>query len=240
MRATGGCPDGDGDGIIDKKDNCPDDAGLISFGGCPDTDGDGIADKDDACPNDPGVKSRKGCPILDSDADGVSDEKDDCPYTKGLVTTNGCPDGDGDGVIDELDKCPAIPGTKAGSGCPEMAETDRTVLELAVKSIEFEPGSARIKRSSNKNLDQVGSILKKYPSYIVTIKGHTDSQGDSKQNKQLSENRAKACYEYLKKYGIDADRMRYEGFGETQPIADNKTSAGRQKNRRVEFSLYIK
>lgn len=240
MRNTGGCPDTDGDGLIDSKDDCPEDAGLVSFGGCPDTDGDGIADKDDACPNEAGRKDRKGCPVVDSDADGVSDDKDDCPNVKGLVTMNGCPDTDGDGVIDELDKCPTTAGTKNGNGCPEIEKEDKATLDLAVKAIEFETGSARIKSRSFGDLDQIASILKKYPNYAVAINGHTDSQGDADKNLILSTNRAKSCQDYMIKKGIKSNRISYKGFGETEPIADNKTAAGRQKNRRVEFSLFIK
>ena len=239
-RATGGCPDGDGDGIVDNKDECPTEAGLVSFSGCPDSDGDGIADKDDACPNEAGSKAQRGCPQRDSDGDGVVDEEDDCPNTKGLVTTNGCPDSDGDGVIDELDKCPTTAGSKASGGCPEIKKEDKDALDLAIQSIEFETGKARIKRASFKNLDQIASILKKYPSYGVAIKGHTDSQGAADANKKLSENRAKACFDYLSNKGVKASRMSHQGFGETQPVADNKTEVGRKKNRRVEFELSTK
>ena len=240
LRATGGCPDVDGDGVIDSKDNCPNDAGLVSFNGCPDTDGDGIADKDDACPTEAGTKAKKGCPVRDTDGDGVEDDKDDCPNVKGLVTTAGCPDKDGDGVIDELDKCPNVKGTKANKGCPAIKKEDKEALDLAVKSIEFQTSSAKIKSASYGDLNKVAEILNKYPNYAVQISGHTDSQGEAAKNLVLSKNRAKSCFDYLVKKGIKANRMSHEGYGETQPIADNNTATGRQKNRRVEFSLFIK
>ncbi len=109
--------DRDGDGISDKKDACPDVAGLEIFNGCPDSDGDGIADKDDACPNTKGLVALKGCP--DSDGDGIADKDDACPKVKGLVALNGCPDSDGDGVADKDDACPKVKGLVALNGCPD-------------------------------------------------------------------------------------------------------------------------
>ena len=240
LRVTGGCPDIDGDGIVDSKDNCPNESGLVAFDGCPDTDGDGIADKDDACPNEPGSQAKKGCPSRDTDGDGVNDDKDDCPNVKGLVTFNGCPDTDGDGVIDELDKCPNTVGTKNGKGCPEIAKEDKEILDLAVKAVQFESGNARLKRESYKILDQVVSVMKKYSAYSMSIAGHTDSMGKESSNQELSEKRAKACYDYLTSKGIRANRMVHAGYGESSPIASNDTVAGRKQNRRVEFSLFIK
>jgi outer membrane protein OmpA-like peptidoglycan-associated protein/opacity protein-like surface antigen len=112
-----GCPDKDGDGIIDKEDDCPNVAGLIEFKGCPDTDGDGIPDKDDACPADVGKKELNGCP--DKDNDGIADKDDRCPTEVGKKEYKGCPDKDGDGIPDIDDSCPDIPGTVAFKGCPD-------------------------------------------------------------------------------------------------------------------------
>ncbi len=112
-----GCPDKDGDGIIDKEDACPDVAGLMEFKGCPDTDGDGIPDKDDACPADAGKKELNGCP--DKDNDGIADKDDRCPSDAGKKELNGCPDRDGDGIADIDDSCPDKPGTVAFKGCPD-------------------------------------------------------------------------------------------------------------------------
>ena len=75
------------------------------------------------------------------------------------------------------------------------------------------------------------------PAYKLFIQGHTDSQGDDQMNMELSEKRAAAVRQYLIDKGISADRMRTQGFGETVPVADNNTSSGRAKNRRVEFTV---
>lgn len=108
-----GCPwpDTDGDGVLDKDDACPTEAGTLN--GCPDTDGDGIKDADDKCPTVAGIAKFNGCP--DTDGDGIQDSEDACPTVAG--TLNGCPDRDGDGVKDSDDACPTIAGTL--NGCPD-------------------------------------------------------------------------------------------------------------------------
>ena len=75
------------------------------------------------------------------------------------------------------------------------------------------------------------------PQFHLKIAGHTDSSGDANVNLKLSEKRAKATKEYLENKGVNGDRLSYEGFGETKPIASNSSYAGRAKNRRVEFKL---
>ncbi|PKQ63352.1 hypothetical protein BZG01_16145 [Labilibaculum manganireducens] len=125
-----GCPlDSDGDGVADFKDECPMLAGDPLLAGCPDSDGDGVADKDDACPDVKGLVLFAGCP--DTDGDGVQDSEDACPQVKGLKTLNGCPDSDGDGVTDAKDKCPK---TKPGyvvdvMGCALDNDKDGVVNE---------------------------------------------------------------------------------------------------------------
>lgn len=112
-----GCPDKDGDGVLDVEDKCPDTPGLKELNGCPDKDGDGIIDMEDDCPDQAGLKELKGCP--DRDGDGIADKDDACPDVKGLKEFNGCPDTDGDGVQDSEDACPTVPGDKAHKGCPD-------------------------------------------------------------------------------------------------------------------------
>ncbi len=112
-----GCPDRDNDGIPDKDDACPDQAGKPEFKGCPDRDNDGIPDKEDRCPDQPGPKEFKGCP--DSDGDGIPDIDDRCPNEKGTAALKGCPDSDGDGIADIDDACPDQPGPANTKGCPD-------------------------------------------------------------------------------------------------------------------------
>lgn len=112
--------DRDGDGIMDKVDECPDDFGLEQFAGCPDRDLDSIPDKTDNCPDEFGPKENNGCPWGDKDGDGLTDNVDDCPEVPGPEENNGCPWGDidGDGVTDNIDDCDTIPGPAENNGCP--------------------------------------------------------------------------------------------------------------------------
>ncbi len=234
-----GCPDTDGDGIADFEDDCPEEAGPVENNGCPvtDRDGDGIDDDEDSCPDVAGVASANGCP--DRDGDGIADGEDDCPNQAGSVANGGCPDSDNDGLVDRLDACPNEAGPIENKGCPELAEEDRETLEFAVQAVEFETGSAELKPESREILDNVADILNRYPAYKCGVIGHTDSIGSAPTNQDLSERRAKACYDYLVNQGISASRLSHAGYGETQPIADNRYKAGRDQNRRVEFNLYI-
>ncbi len=261
-----GCPDVDGDGVTDKKDNCPDVAGLASLGGCPDGDGDGIADKDDACPTQKGKKDLKGCPDKDNDGvadqddkcpdvpgvkenagcpadrdkDGVADKDDKCPDKAGNSAMNGCPDTDGDGVADNVDRCPEKPGPASNKGCPEMKAEEKKKLETAARAIQFETGSAVIKKDSYKILDDVVGLMNNYSEYSCDIAGHTDNVSADAFNLSLSQKRAKACLDYLVKNGVSAMRITSEGFGEAKPVGDNKTASGRKLNRRTEFLMTVK
>lgn len=244
-----GCDkDTDKDGVPDYKDKCPNSTPgykVDSLGCTIDTDGDGVADDIDQCPETPaearGMVDENGCP-LDTDGDGVPDYLDQCPGTpaaaKGFVDEKGCPiDTDGDGVYDYEDVCPNEPGVKANNGCPEIKEEVKKVFEKALNGIEFETGSAKIKKTSNKILDDVVKIMKENPSYKLSINGHTDNAGKADKNQKLSEDRAASVKAYLENKGVEASRLTSAGFGQTQPVADNKTAKGRAKNRRVEFKV---
>jgi outer membrane protein OmpA-like peptidoglycan-associated protein len=235
-----GCPirDRDGDGIPDSEDKCPTEKGPAATHGCPDRDGDGIADADDACPDAKGPAATKGCP--DRDGDGIADKDDKCPDKKGEAAHHGCPDTDKDGVYDDEDRCPDKAGPASNKGCPEIKKEDKAKVDLAVKSVQFETGKATLLASSHKVLDDVADVLNKYPEYSLTISGHTDNVGDPKKNQELSERRAQTCFDYLVSKGVTAGRMSHAGYGETKPVADNKTKAGRDANRRVNFDLSIK
>ncbi len=235
-----GCPDTDGDGIEDRQDSCATIAGLEAFHGCPDTDSDGIEDKLDACPNEKGPwEYYYGCPVRDTDNDGVEDKLDACLLVPGKLEFYGCPDTDSDGVEDRMDVCPTLAGAVENKGCPVVEKKDQAKLDLAVKAVKFQTGKAILLKQSNKIMSDIAAILTKYPHYNLNVEGHTDSAGNDKKNQVLSEKRAQACVDFLIKKGIDKSRMTSKGFGETKPVADNKTAAGRTQNRRVEFKLVL-
>ena len=249
--------DFDGDGIIDTEDDCPrvpeDKDGFEDADGCPedDNDSDGINDKIDDCPNDPedrdGHDDTDGCPDPDNDGDGISDRLDQCPDEPedkdGFQDDDGCPDcdNDGDGVPEcpqVVDQCPDQPAQTA-DGCPQkytMIVVTKDKIELK-QTVYFDTKKATIKRVSFPLLDEVAQALQDNPTIKVRIEGHTDSQGSDKFNMKLSNNRAASVRTYLINRGIDPDRMVSVGFGETVPIADNRTKAGRAENRRVEFFI---
>ncbi|EDP72728.1 OmpA domain protein [Flavobacteriales bacterium ALC-1] len=234
-----GCPDSDNDGIQDSKDDCPNTAGLAEFNGCPDGDGDGVMDKDDKCPTVAGLKNLMGCP--DADGDGVADGSDNCPNESGPAANNGCPwpDTDGDGILDKDDKCPNEAGVAANNGCPEVKPTAEVVetLNTYARSILFDTGKASFKKETDQVLQAMVAIFKEYPKADFSIEGHTDSVGSKSTNQALSDRRANAVRDYLIANGISADRLTAAGYGEDNPIANNKTRAGRKENRRVEVKL---
>lgn len=228
-----GCPDTDGDGVADKDDACPTEKGTLN--GCPDTDADGVADKEDACPTEKGTL--KGCP--DADNDGVADKDDQCKEVAGLARYNGCPipDSDKDGVNDEEDKCPNEAGVLANNGCPEIKQEVKQKIEFAAKNIFFQFASDVILKKSYKALDAVVTVLQQNPSLKLNIAAHADNLGTPERNMMWSERRAKAVADYFTGKGIAADRITYKGYGDTQPVASNKTEAGRAANRRVEMKV---
>jgi OmpA-OmpF porin, OOP family len=233
--------DTDKDGIIDSLDKCPTVPGVAKYQGCPipDTDKDGLNDEEDKCPTVFGLARYQGCPIPDTDKDGINDEEDKCPTVPGLARYQGCPlvDRDNDGVPDEDDKCPDVPGTKENNGCPDIKPETVKRVDYAANNIYFATGKYVLLAKSFVGLKEVAQILKDNPQLKMSIDGHTDAVGSDASNQKLSENRAGAVKNYLVKQGVDESRLIVTGYGETVPIADNKTAAGRQKNRRVEMKL---
>lgn len=237
-----GCPDTDGDGIIDDEDACPDVPGPLVNNGCPDTDNDGLFDFIDDCPTEAGPKENNGCPWPDTDGDGLLDKDDLCPNIAGPIANKGCPyqDTDNDGVLDKDDKCPNTPGPVSNEGCPEIEKEVEEILKTAFENLEFETGKDVIKEVSIPSLSELAEVLNKKPDWRLQIAGHTDNVGDDQANLVLSKKRAESVKRFMESKGIAADRLVALYFGETQPIADNNTPEGRQKNRRVEMTIIFK
>jgi OmpA-OmpF porin, OOP family len=218
-----------------------------------DTDGDGIPDSSDACPNEPGPKSsdpsKNGCPRpKDTDGDGILDVNDACPNEPGPrnddPTKNGCPppkDTDGDGIPDNIDKCPNEPETFNGyqdeDGCPDEVPAALKKFTGVIEGITFKTNSANLTKKSYDVLDNAVQVLTDYPDTRIEISGHTDNVGKDEYNKELSQKRADAVKEYFVNKGIKSERLTAIGYGPEKPIADNKTKAGKAKNRRTEFKL---
>ena len=116
--------------------------------------------------------------------------------------------------------------------------TDYSVGKIIVlENIFFDFDKSVLLPQSYVELHNLINLLNSKPNMKIELSGHTDNKGKDKYNMQLSLDRAQAVYDYLILAGIDKKRLKYKGYGATQPIADNKTDEGRAKNRRVEFKI---
>jgi outer membrane protein OmpA-like peptidoglycan-associated protein len=250
-----GCPiDSDHDGVPDGLDQCADTpAGAqVDARGCPmDSDNDKVWNGIDQCPDTPAgaVVDERGCP-KDSDGDGVPDGIDQCADTpRGVqVDARGCPvvtDADNDGVPDDKDLCPNTPANAKvdKDGCPIVLNERETELldkgRITERMIHFETAKWDILPESRPVLDEIGAILIQWPRLRIEIGGHCDWRGSDAYNQELSEHRANAVLDYLvSKYpSITRDQYTAKGYGESQPVATNKTVEGMAMNRRVEFKV---
>lgn len=98
--------------------------------------------------------------------------------------------------------------------------------------------SSALTTTSEENIGQLATVLKKYEDTEILIEGHTDSKGSEDYNQKLSEERAASVGNYLVSLGVDNSRITQIGYGETQPVADNSTEVGRKQNRRVEVAIF--
>ena len=214
----------DGDGVPDAEDACPTIVGDATPGayrrGCPpDRDHDGIFDSGRRLPRRPRrrratTRRSNGCP-LDSDGDGIPDDKDACPYEKGPPNAD-----------------PKL------NGCPTAVRVEGTQI-IILQQVELRDRARRDQaRTASACSSRWRPCSSQHPEIArVAVDGHTDSQGSDKANMNLSERRAISVVAWLTEHGVDARRLEARGFGPRRPIADNKTEAGRAKNRRVEFHI---
>lgn len=235
----------DQDGVLDKLDHCPNtilNVGVDSRGCELDTDQDGVFDRLDQCPGTaPGVKVNLfGCEG-DEDNDGVVDSKDQCPGTpEGTkVDEVGCKligDTDKDGVNDADDLCPST---------PEGAVVNKHGCEpktFALSNIVFDSYQHNIREDQVKLLqNDIGVLNELKEGQVLLITGHTDWQAPAPVNERLSWRRANSTKDFIQQQlQFDAERIFINGKGEMEPIADNKTAEGRQKNRRIEMKIISK
>lgn len=138
-------------------------------------------------------------------------------------------DRDGDGVADANDICPdsAADATVLANGC------ERIELEGVVFALD----SADLKPEANDALEAQLDTLKRGDDVRVEIAGHTDAQGASDYNRDLSLRRARSVRAFLVDHGIDPERLDVKGYGEDEPVASNETARGRERNRRVELRV---
>ncbi len=117
------------------------------------------------------------------------------------------------------------------------AENTERGMVLTLGDILFETDKARLKTNANDSLLKVAKFLNEYPDRELVIEGHTDSTGPTEHNEELSEARAESVKDALVSYGVEAERIETEGFGESRPVESNETTFGRVQNRRVEIII---
>jgi outer membrane protein OmpA-like peptidoglycan-associated protein/osmotically-inducible protein OsmY len=139
---------------------------------------------------------------------------------------------------------PATPPAQPEPPAPQPTPAEREVAQNCQRefnrafrgqTINFETSSARITRSSNRLLRRLAGIADGCPKARFRIEGHTDNQGGTAANQRLSVARAEAVKDALAGLGVARARMSARGFGETRPVANNRTERGRAANRRIEF-----
>lgn len=143
----------------------------------------------------------------------------------------GPPDADADGIEDALDRCADSPAGQPvwDSGCPMFAGP--------IENLEFETGQHRIRAASRRSLEALVQALKAHPDVTIAVEGHTDNRGPAVDNLELSKQRVTAVVRYLVAGGIDPDRIKPYGYGESRPVVSNASPEGRAQNRRIEISV---
>jgi len=199
--------DGDGDGVSDGDDRCPNtsQAALVDHYGCADSDGDGVIDPIDRCPNTP-----------------LGNE----------VDSNGCMDSDNDGVKNSADQCPnSAQGERVlRNGCAA-----RQTVRL--EGVAFGLGETTVSEQAREHLSRVAELMLASPQFRLAVQGHSDNSGSEELNYRLSRARARAVRAELIAMGVAAQRMDVHAFGASMPVADNNSSEGRARNRRVTLKV---
>ena len=122
----------------------------------------------------------------------------------------------------------------------DVAPTLAVGESITLKNVFFRTGKYDLLDISIVELDKVVEMMKGHPNIHIELGGHTDNVGRAEFNQKLSEQRAKAVYDYLVSHGVEASRLTYKGYGSTQPVGDNNTPEGRRQNRRTVFTIVDK
>ncbi len=118
-----------------------------------------------------------------------------------------------------------------------LAATTTEAKVVTLNNVNFEAGSATLTANSKYELNSLIAVMERYPDMRIEISGHASSEGEAVMNQKLSENRAKAVYEFIINKGVTAERLEYIGYGESRPLVTNTTDEGRSENRRTEFRI---
>ena len=247
--------DDDGDGIVNRDDQCPDEIedvdGFRDADGCPDRDddGDGVSDLVDQCPrraeDRDGFEDEDGCPDPDNDHDGVADADDRCPNqaedADEFEDEDGCPDpdNDSDGIDDVADRCPTeketINGIDDDDGCPDPGASLVIVNEDEIRMLEpirFRGDTSELTRPSQRLLGQLAATLRAHREVArVRIRAHVHRRGAG--DEDLSVARAEAVRRWLVEWGIASERLEGIGFGSREPARSGNGPRARAANDRI-------
>ncbi len=140
-------------------------------------------------------------------------------------------DTDKDGVFDRLDECADSPLDI------DVDEKGCSIIAVEIEGVNFELQSFELTKDSKRILNEAALVINANPELRIEVQAHTDSKGSEKYNLKLSEQRAASVKKYLVSQGVDSNQLESKGYGESQPVADNKTEEERAKNRRVELNV---
>jgi outer membrane protein OmpA-like peptidoglycan-associated protein len=214
--------DTDGDGLSDGDE-------VLKYHTDPlkvDTDGDGLSDGDEV------LKYHTDPLKVDTDGDGLSDGDEVLRYHTDPLKS----DTDGGGVNDGVEVARGTNPLDPSDDIPKKEELKVEVGKaIVLEGIVFATGKATIQPESEPILQKAYNTLAQNADVAVEIRGYTDNVGKTATNQKLSLARAEAVKAWLVKSGIDASRVASKGYGPKSPVASNKTAAGRQQNRRIEF-----
>ncbi len=125
----------------------------------------------------------------------------------------------------------------ASSDAASVSREGELIAITLKGEVAFDTNSAVVKPGLTSEIDRIANVMVKYPQTSIIVEGHTDDRGADAENLRLSQNRADAVKDLLVSRGVINSRIRSIGYGESQPVADNNSAEGRQKNRRVEIKV---
>lgn len=229
-----------------------------------DTDLDGLIDLNDACPEVPGLVKYQGCPAdptpvnsepslvdvytqPDSAILAPSTDRPEVPTydpyalpEPELVITELSTTPAAEPVAESIEEQPSIPTMKTKEVKPavELVCADAKAAITAIGPVRFSLGSDQLTMGALENLDDIAQILRSCPQARLVLQGHTDDSGNTERNLVLSIMRAyRVKYYLVYTHGISQQRIISDGLGDAEPLASNDSLIGRERNRRVDFTL---
>jgi outer membrane protein OmpA-like peptidoglycan-associated protein len=206
-------------------------AGALTVAGCQTTDAYTGEKKVNNASKGAGIGALAGAVLGAATGDNSKERRERALIGAGIGALTGA------GVGAYMDKQEAkLRAQLQGTGVSVTRNGDDLILNMP-GNVTFKSASADLNSNFFKVLDSVGLVLKEFDKTLIDVEGHTDSDGSTEYNQQLSQNRANSVSSYLQSHGVNSQRIVAMGVGESRPLASNSTAAGKQQNRRVELKL---